>query len=285
MSATCFSSSRSDHRERPAGGCEHASAISLASTSPVTTEGTGGNSRSFRPTVTQTSPSVSANRFETKRTVSHETPTRSAITARGSTPPTDVSSASSTRARLIIDALRTPVVVTRTSASRSSTLSATGYFFCDGMTILSGRGERQSAKPYTPPIRTKVSGDGLLVVVRGENGRDRRVPAGQLQRVLRKLGQRFPMAGGGRGQRFSFDDLAAAHELPQQYPVLGTGIRRLRGHHLGHRRPLGVVGADRPLPPAAARLADRALGDRAQRARALAVVGSGDPLVNQSRGA
>lgn len=86
MSATCFSSSRSDHRERPAGGCEHASAISLASTSPVTGEGTGGNSRSFRPIVAQASPSVPANRFETKRTVSPETPTRSAITARGSTP-------------------------------------------------------------------------------------------------------------------------------------------------------------------------------------------------------
>src|SRR5690242_15431538 len=147
MSATCFSSSRSDHRERPAGGCEHASAISLASTSPVTGEGTGGNSRSFRPIVAQTSPSVSTNRFETKRTVSHETPTRSAITARGSTSPAETSSASSTRALLIIDALRTPVVVIRTSASRSSTLNATGYFFCDGMTVLSGRGEEGKNLP------------------------------------------------------------------------------------------------------------------------------------------
>ena len=85
VSATCFSSSRSDHHERPAGGGAHANAISLASTSPVTGEGTGGNSRSFRPVVAQTSPPVSANRLEISRTVSHETPTRAAITARGST--------------------------------------------------------------------------------------------------------------------------------------------------------------------------------------------------------
>jgi hypothetical protein len=140
-SLTCFSNSRSDHRERPAGGCEHANAISLASTSPVTGEGTGGNSRSFRSIVAQTSPPVSANRLEISRTVSPETPTRAAITARGSTLPTDVSSASRTRARLIIDALRTPVVVTRTNASRSSTPNETGYFFCDDMTVLSGRGK------------------------------------------------------------------------------------------------------------------------------------------------
>ncbi|MBN0044584.1 hypothetical protein JS756_10770 [Streptomyces actuosus] len=63
-----------------------------------------------------TSPPLSAYRFEIRRTDSHETPTRSAITARGSTSPTDVSNASSTRACLIIDALRTPVVVTRTNA-------------------------------------------------------------------------------------------------------------------------------------------------------------------------
>ena len=140
-SPACFSNRRRDHRERPAGGCEHANAISLASTSPVTGEGTGGNSRSFRPIVAQASPPVSANRLEIRRTVSHETPARAAITARGSTSPADVSSASRTRARLIIDALRTPVVVTRTNASRSSTLNETGYFFCDDMTVLSGRGK------------------------------------------------------------------------------------------------------------------------------------------------
>ncbi|MCX5422047.1 hypothetical protein OOK07_21065 [Streptomyces sp. NBC_00078] len=59
-SATCFSSRRSDHLACPLGGVEQASAISLASTSPVTTEGTGGSARSFRPTVAHTSPPVSA---------------------------------------------------------------------------------------------------------------------------------------------------------------------------------------------------------------------------------
>ncbi len=107
VSATCFSSRRSDQRACPLGGVEHASAISRASTSPVTAEGTGGNARSLRPTVAHTSPPVSAYRFEIRRTESHETPTRSAITARGATSPTDVSNASSTRTRLIIDAPRT----------------------------------------------------------------------------------------------------------------------------------------------------------------------------------
>lgn len=149
-SATCFSSSRSDHRACPAGGCEHASAISRAPASPVTGEGTGGNAHSFRPIVAQASPPVSANRLETRRTVSHDTPARAAITTRGSTSPDDASSASSTRARLIIDALRTPVVVTRTSAARSSALNQAGYFFCDAMTVPSGRAEqgKQSANPH-----------------------------------------------------------------------------------------------------------------------------------------
>src|SRR5262249_58655936 len=96
--------------------------------------GRGGNRRSFRESVPHTSPRAPATRLEIRRTVSPETPTRAAITARGSTSPADVSSASRTRARLIIDALRTPVVVTRTNASRSSTLNETGYFFCDDMT-------------------------------------------------------------------------------------------------------------------------------------------------------
>jgi hypothetical protein len=41
----------------------------LASPSPVTGEGTGGNSRSFRSIVALTSPPVSANRPEIKRIV------------------------------------------------------------------------------------------------------------------------------------------------------------------------------------------------------------------------
>jgi len=149
---------------RTAVGRQDANAISLASTSPVTGEGTGGNSRSFRPIVAQASPPVSANRFEIRRTVSHETPTRAAITARGSTSPAEMSSASRTRARLIIDALRIPVVVTRSNASRSSTLNATGYFFCDDTTVLSGRRKREDNLPGSTlhPSRTKISGDTLL---------------------------------------------------------------------------------------------------------------------------
>jgi hypothetical protein len=58
----------------PPGGWEHAIAISRASASPVTGEGTGGNSRCLRPIVACTSPPVSAHRFETNRTVSRETP-------------------------------------------------------------------------------------------------------------------------------------------------------------------------------------------------------------------
>src|SRR6516162_2738437 len=102
--ATCFSSSRRLHRAWPAGGVEQASAINRASTSPVTGEGTGGCARCLRPIVALTSPPASANRFATSRNVSPETPTRAAITSLGSTSPTEVSSASSTRARLIIDA-------------------------------------------------------------------------------------------------------------------------------------------------------------------------------------
>ncbi len=152
ISATCFSSKRSDQRACPLGGVEQASAISLASTSPVTGEGTGGHARSFRSTVAHTSPPVSAYRFEIRRTDSHETPTRSAITARGSTSPTDVSNASSTRARLIIDALRTPVVVTRTNARRSSTLNATGYFFCEDTAPCPAERNRQGSLP-DPQLR------------------------------------------------------------------------------------------------------------------------------------
>src|SRR5205814_7914156 len=56
--ATCFSSNRNDHRAYPAGGREHARAISRASTSPVTGDGTGGCSRCVRSIVAQMSPPV-----------------------------------------------------------------------------------------------------------------------------------------------------------------------------------------------------------------------------------
>jgi hypothetical protein len=47
-SATCFSSNRNDQRVYPSGGVEHANAITLASTSPVTFGSTGGVRRFFR---------------------------------------------------------------------------------------------------------------------------------------------------------------------------------------------------------------------------------------------
>ena len=48
MSTTCFSSSRRLHRSYPGGGALHASAISRASTSPVTVGATGGVARFLR---------------------------------------------------------------------------------------------------------------------------------------------------------------------------------------------------------------------------------------------
>jgi len=103
-STTCFSSNRSDHRAYPCGGAEQASAISRASTSPVTGEGTGGNSRCLRLIVAHTSPPLSANRIEINRTESRETPTLAPTLSRESFSPAQ-SSASSTRARLIVEAL------------------------------------------------------------------------------------------------------------------------------------------------------------------------------------
>jgi hypothetical protein len=137
VSSTCFSSSRNDHRAYPAGGCEHASAISRASTSPVTGDGTGGRSRFLRPIVASTSPPVSANRLATSRSISPETPSRAAITSFGSGSPTEVSSASSTRARLIADAECTPVVVSRSSSSRSRADNVTGRFNWEAITTAS----------------------------------------------------------------------------------------------------------------------------------------------------
>jgi hypothetical protein len=56
INATCFSSSRSDHRACPGGGCEQANAIRRACTSPVTFGSTGGMSRFVRLIVASTSP-------------------------------------------------------------------------------------------------------------------------------------------------------------------------------------------------------------------------------------
>ena len=142
VSSTCFSSNRNDHREYPVGGWEHARAISRASTSPVTGDGTGGRSRFLREIVARISPPVSANRLATSRSISPETPSRAAITSFGSGSPAEVSSASSTRARLIIDAGCTPVVVSRSNSSRSRADNVTGRFNSEGTTtILVRQGE------------------------------------------------------------------------------------------------------------------------------------------------
>jgi hypothetical protein len=58
-----------------------------------------------------------------------------------------VSNASSTSARLIIEAGCTPVVVTLTNASRSAEVNVTGRFFCDEMRILTGREKGEICLP------------------------------------------------------------------------------------------------------------------------------------------
>lgn len=142
VSSTCFSGSRNDHRVYPAGGAEHARAISRASTSPVTGDGTGGRSRFLRDTVAGASPPVSANRLTTSRSISPETPRRAAITSSGSGSPTEVSSSSRTWARLIDDAGCTPVVTRRINAPRSRADKLTGRFNWDAMsTVLVRQGE------------------------------------------------------------------------------------------------------------------------------------------------
>jgi hypothetical protein len=54
------------------------------------------------------------------------------------------------------------VVVTRTSARRSSALSATGYFFCEDTAPLSNRTETTRRACPTPPARTTLSRGNLL---------------------------------------------------------------------------------------------------------------------------
>lgn len=132
-SATCFSSSRNDHRACPGGDAEQASAISRASTSPVTTAGTGGTSRCLRLIVASTSPSVSTNRFAIARTVFSATPTRDATTARSATGGAFSSSSSSTRARMIIRAGWVPVATSFESSSRSTFVSPTVNTFGRGI--------------------------------------------------------------------------------------------------------------------------------------------------------
>jgi hypothetical protein len=87
-------------------------------------------------------------------------PEPGAITSFASTSPTEVSSASSTRARMIVDAGCTPVVVNRINSSRSRAVNVTGRFFCEGTTTVLVRshsvgrrlpvGSNHGALPATP---------------------------------------------------------------------------------------------------------------------------------------
>ena len=127
---------------KPGGGVEQASAISRASTSPVTIGATGGVSRGLRPIVASTSPSVSANRFAIARTVFVEVPTRCAITARSGTGPALRSDSNSTRALMIIRAGWTPVVVSLTKNSRSAADKPTVNTFARGIVRASSQQQK-----------------------------------------------------------------------------------------------------------------------------------------------
>ncbi|ELB88161.1 hypothetical protein Rwratislav_36104 [Rhodococcus wratislaviensis IFP 2016] len=108
----------------------------------------------MRPIVASTSRPVSANRLATSRNVSPETPNRAAITSFSSTTPTEVSSASNTRARRIIEAGCTPVVVNRSKNSRSAKLNVTGRFFCEGIANSPDRQRRRGSLPPQPRNET-----------------------------------------------------------------------------------------------------------------------------------
>jgi len=127
---------------KPAGGVEQASAISRASTSPVTIGATGGVSRGLRPIVASTSPPAAVNRFATARTVFSEVPTRSAITARSATGPAFWSNSSNTRARMIIRAGWVPDVVSLTRNSRSAADKPTVNTFARGIVRASSQQQK-----------------------------------------------------------------------------------------------------------------------------------------------
>src|SRR5205814_8352077 len=94
-----------------------------------------------------------------------DTPGRAASASLGSNSPAEVSNASSTLARLIIEAGCTAVVVTLTSASRAAGVKVTGRFFCDGIAVLTGRGEGEgsASHPTSQPDTPELSSDTLLV--------------------------------------------------------------------------------------------------------------------------
>src|SRR5947207_3336021 len=124
-SATCFSNSRNDQRAYPCGGVEHANAITLASTSPVTFGSTGGVRRFFRRIVAPTSPSRSAYALATLTTVWGSTPTRSAISRRPPDRPPASSSSNKILDRRTSCAGCAPVLTILINHSRSSALNTT----------------------------------------------------------------------------------------------------------------------------------------------------------------
>src|SRR4029453_598277 len=136
----------SAQREYPSGGVEQASAISRASTSPVTIGATGGVSRGLRPIVASTSPSVSANRFATTRTVFSEVPTRSAITAISNRAGVLVQLQQHPR-RMIIRAGWVPDVVSLTRNSRSAADKPTVNTFGRGIVKPSSQQQRELLRP------------------------------------------------------------------------------------------------------------------------------------------
>ncbi|MDR6597229.1 hypothetical protein J2S66_005613 [Saccharothrix longispora] len=118
----------------------------------------------MREIVARTSPPVSANRLATSRSVSPETPSRAATTSFEPGSPAEVSSASSTRARMIDDAGCTPVVVHRINSSRSRADSLTGRFKCDTTTpVLVRQGKGTCRTTASQPQAPQLSSDTLLV--------------------------------------------------------------------------------------------------------------------------
>ncbi|MGW5172733.1 hypothetical protein ACWEQ1_35970, partial [Streptomyces nodosus] len=64
---------------------------------------------------------------------------------------------------MIIEAPRTPVVVTRTNSSRSRTVNLTGHFFCEPTTtVLSGKGKGIRQTPTSQPDTPQLSSDTPL---------------------------------------------------------------------------------------------------------------------------
>lgn len=135
-----------------------------ASTSPVIWEGTGGNARCLRPIV-----HVPAGIGETLRDQPQRL-TRDPKTGRDHLlridTPTEVSKTNNTRARRIIEAECTPVVVIRTNSSRSTSAKVTGRLFCGVMTnVPSGRGEGSASHQRSNQTHRNLSSDTPLGVL------------------------------------------------------------------------------------------------------------------------